>query len=184
MNLYVRARFNNVSYTEINFQSDSTRLTIFKYGDAQRGGVGRNSELLTVCHECKTTGKHSVTGTVTGINGLITPITFGYEKECHVGKYLVDITPGMFVPHRSDYYAVKNGKTQPAYGFKNPTVKARWDEDKTRFYMNSLHSFDIHQPSVTTLYPIYIYINIIIISLIFFYSNTRSIRSSCCSNWS
>lgn len=152
INLYVRARFNPVNYTEINFQSDSTRLTIFRYGDAQRGGVGKNSELLSVCHECKASGKHSVIGTVTGIDGLIAPITFGYEKECNVGKYLVDITPGMFVPHRSDYYAVKNGKTQPAYGFKNPTVKARWDEDKTRFYMTSVNNFDIRQPTIYALY--------------------------------
>lgn len=129
-----------------------TGIKIHAYGKGIKGPVGRESEQVMICHQCLTSSTQIVRGIISGLPGLTNPLVFGYKKECSVGKFLVDISTGMYVPQRPEFYAVKSGITQLAFGYKNPQMKTRPDEEKTKFYLTSFSTFLMSQPHVYSAY--------------------------------
>lgn len=75
-------------------------------------------------------------------------VVFGYVKVCKIGLFSIDITPGIYVPYRSEFYAVKDGITQVPYRVASHTMTVRRDEMISHFYLTSDNQVTISYPQI------------------------------------
>lgn len=106
--------------------------------------VGKESQKFIICHQCSEIGINHVKVSFDVIYAekktvdALPKLIFEYDKDCaSSNKIPITITPGIYTPTVASTYAVKKGVVSPGYLPGVHLVKARWDEERTRFYIEN-----------------------------------------------